>query len=455
MTESTPNTAFSPHASLAALGNYLQQCQLLAPIQAQVQIAQKTIKYTPFDKLRQVFLLLLTGAHHMIQINTQVRADPALCQAFGKEGGAEQSVVQDTLDACTQDNVRQMQQAVQTILHTHSRAYRHDYQKQFQLLDVDLSGRVCGKEAQDATKGYFSDAKGATGRQEGRVYASWYEEIVSVRLFPGNTTTAAAVQPLLADVQETLQLTPWQRSRTIIRLDAGGGTTQEINACLEAGYQFHGKDISTPRAKNLAESVTTWYADPHRPGRQVGLVTQPSQEYVRPVVRIALRWWTKKGLVRVSVLISTLCAQEVFDCIGTPEADPGDPVTVLLAYAHFYDGRGGGIETSFKQDRQSFGRRNKKRFAAQAMLLWLEALAHNVLIWSRSWLSAEVPSLATYGLLRLVRDGLAIPGRVGLDATGHLATLLLHQAHPLAAKMQQALQSLLARQKIEVCLGEI
>jgi len=54
-----------------------------------------------------------------------------------------------------------------------------------------------------------------------------------------------------------------------------------------------------------------------------------------------------------------------------------------LAHAHFYDGRGGGIECGFKQDQQGHGWRNKKRFAAQAMLLWLEALAHNVLVWAR------------------------------------------------------------------------
>jgi hypothetical protein len=35
-----------------------------------------------------------------------------------------------------------------------------------------------------------------------------------------------------------------------------------------------------------------------------------------------------------------------------------------LAHAHFYDGRGGGIETGFKQDQQGLGWRNKKRFAA-------------------------------------------------------------------------------------------
>lgn len=121
----------------------------------------------------------------------------------------------------------------------------------------------------------------------------------------------------------------------------------------------------------------------------------------------------------------------------------------------FYDLRGGGIETGFKQDQQGLGRRNKKCFAAQAMLLWLEALAHNVLIWVRGWLAPMSKRVSGYGLVRLIRDVLSIPGRITLDAEGRIRTLMLSQAHPLAGKVPNALQSLLARQNACVCLGEI
>jgi len=454
MSESTLSSPFCGHASLAAIGAYLQQIHLLAPIQENVQIKQKTLKYTPYDKLRDAFVLLLTGAHRMVEINTQLRADPGLCTAFGRSGCAEQSVVQDTLDACTDQNVSQMQQAMSAILRQHGRAYRHNYRKQWQLLDIDLSGRECGRMAEDATKGYLHK-KGAYGRQQGRVYASWYDEIVSERLFLGNTTTSAAVQPLLADAQEALQLSSQQRARTIIRLDAGGGTRAEVNAILEAGYQFHGKEFSTARAKRLAESVGVWYPDPTQAGRFVGLVTTQASAYVRPLVRIALRWLNKKGVEQVCVLLSTLSSAQILSLCGPKAAKSSDTATVLLAYAHFYDARGGGIESSFKQNQQGLGRRNKKRFAAQAMLLWLEALAHNVLIWARQWLAPVAPAIAGYGLLRLVRDAFAIPGRLCLDAKGGISMLILWRKHPLASKMQQALQQLLVRQRTRVCLGEI
>ena len=91
MFESTLSSRHCAHASLAALGAYLQHLDLLAPIKETVKIQQKTVKYTPFDKLTDAFILLLTGAHRMVEINTCLRADPALCQAFGKSGCASRS----------------------------------------------------------------------------------------------------------------------------------------------------------------------------------------------------------------------------------------------------------------------------------------------------------------------------------------------------------------------------
>jgi hypothetical protein len=172
MSESTLESQVCFHSSLAALGNYLRQINLLAPIEQQVQIAQKTVKYTPFDKICDAFVLLLTGASRLVEINTRLRADPTLGQAFGRTGCAEQSVVQETLDACTDAHVAQMQQALNTIFRKNSRAYRPNYRAQWQRLDIDLSGRVCGAAAEEATKGYFARQKSRRGRQEGRVYAS-------------------------------------------------------------------------------------------------------------------------------------------------------------------------------------------------------------------------------------------------------------------------------------------
>src|SRR5215472_8219992 len=114
MNESTTKRTkrFTGCASLAALGVKLRQLDLFGPIRKHVQIAQKTVKHTPIEKVYDAFISLLAGAHGLVEINTRLRADPALQAAFGRSRCAEQSVVQQTLDACTDENVTQMQQAL-------------------------------------------------------------------------------------------------------------------------------------------------------------------------------------------------------------------------------------------------------------------------------------------------------------------------------------------------------
>src|SRR5437764_11418865 len=131
---------FSPAASLAALGVKLSQLDLFGPIRSEVQIRQKTIKHTPVDKLYDAFISLLAGAHGPVEINTRLRSDPALQHAFGRQACAEQSVVQETLDACTAENVTQLQQALDEIYQRQSQSVQHDYHATFQVLDVAMSG---------------------------------------------------------------------------------------------------------------------------------------------------------------------------------------------------------------------------------------------------------------------------------------------------------------------------
>src|SRR5215213_1608379 len=133
------------HASLAALGVKLRRLDLFGPIRERVRIPQKTVRHTPADKLYDAFIALLAGAHGLVEINHLLRADPALQAAFGRSACAEQSVVQDTLDACTPENVAQLEAALAAIYRLHGRGYRHDYAREWQILDVDLSGLPCGK----------------------------------------------------------------------------------------------------------------------------------------------------------------------------------------------------------------------------------------------------------------------------------------------------------------------
>src|SRR5213080_194412 len=135
MNESTTLTTkqFTGCASLAALGVKLRDLKLFEQIEQEVHIAQKTIKDRPSDKLYDAFISILAGAHGLVELNTRLRADVGLQRAFGRSRCAEQSVGQDTLNACTGENVEQMEQAMESIYRQHSQGYQHDYQASFQI----------------------------------------------------------------------------------------------------------------------------------------------------------------------------------------------------------------------------------------------------------------------------------------------------------------------------------
>ena len=453
----TTTTTFTPCASLAALGCHLRQIKLFDPVRAGVRIAQKTITHSPTDKLYDAFITILAGAHGIVEVNTRLRSDVALQQAFGRSTCAEQSTIQDTLNACTPDNVAQLTAAVTAIYHQYSRAYHHHYQDRRQLLDVDLSGMPCGRKADGATKGYFAKARNRRGRQLGRVLASRYGEIVTDQLFAGTSSLVTAVRPLIEAAEQVLELDGRRRKRTIVRIDAGGGSVDDINWLLARGYQIHTKDYSRQRARKLGQSVSEWFDDPEIAGRQVGWVTIPPSEYLGEVSRIALRWRKKNGQWEYAVVISSLTAREVIEESGQPCERVFDHQAVTLAYVRFYDDRGGGVETSFKDDKQGLGllKRSKKRVAAQQMLVLLGVLAHNVIVWARDWLAAHEPKLRGYGVLRLVRDLFHMSGCLVRDRRGRLIKIILNQRAPLVRGVSRSLDVLLQPTHVTVNWGQI
>jgi hypothetical protein len=447
---------FSPAASLAALGRHLRHLDLFGPIRDKVKIAQKTVKYSPLDKLNDAFISILAGAHGLVEINTRLRSDPALQAAFGRYACADQSVVQDTLNACSEEQVSQLDQALTTIYRQHSQGYRHDYNAAWQILDADLTGMPCGKKAAFASKGYFPQQRYRRGRQLGRVLASNYHEIVVDQLFNGTTYLRTALRPLITAAEQVLELDQAKRARTIVRVDAGAGSVGDINWLLSQGYVVHAKDYSGQRAQKLALSVTEWIDDPRIEGRQVGWVRTPTSAYVREVRRVAVRCRKKNGQWGIGVVISALSPEQVLELTGQSPAKLTEEAAVLLAYVYFYDARGGGVETAFKDDKQGLGitKRNKKRFEAQQMVMLLNELAHNVLIWARGWLVPHMPQLERYGLLRLVRDVWHISGFVEQDRHGQLTRIVLNQLAPLAQGLGAALQHLLAPAHVVVNLGQ-
>jgi hypothetical protein len=430
---------FSGRASLAALGLKFQSLQLWSVITTHVKIKQKDRKHKPLDKLLDCFINILAGGRGLVEINTRVRPDHALQQAFGRSACAEQSTVSDTLNACTPENVLQLRTALTLILRQHSQCYRHDYQKAWQVLDVDMTGMPAGRQGEGVTKGYFPKQPNRRGRQLGRVLATRYDEIVVDRLYDGKRQLHRSLKELLTSAEEALELTENKRKLTLLRLDGGGGEDEDVNWVLSRDYYLLVKVKSWRRAEKLAATVAEWYPDPKVRNREAGWITQP-HAYVKATRQLGLRSRKKNGQWSYHVLVFNLTDAMLFHLCERAMPERLEPLDVMLAALHAYDRRGGGVETQNKGDKQGLGlsHRNKHRFAAQEMLVLLGQLAHDVVIWTRNDLAQVDPRFRKYGIQRTVRDALQIDGRIAINAEGQIQSIVLNEKHPLTAAFQVA-----------------
>lgn len=446
---------FTACASLAALGQQFQQLDLWAVVAQHVHIKQKIRTHTPLEKLQDCLVNMLAGGHGLVEINTRLRADPALQRAFGRSSCAEQSTISDTLNACTPENVQQLREALRALIRQHSRAYHHPYRTHGQLLDIDVTGLCAGRLGEGVTKGYFAHRKNARGRQLGRVIATHYDELITERLFTGKRQLETSLLELVEATAQTLALDKNKRKNTVLRIDGGGGSDTNINALLACDYQLLVKVHNWQRARKLAATVTEWVADPKVPEREIGRVRAPHR-YVRATQQIAIRKRNAKGHWSYAVIVSNVSDACLTALNRTAPRKRFTARTRAFLIVYGYDLRGGGAETQNKSDKQGLGlaKRNKQKFASQEMLVLLAQLAHNLVIWTRDALARADSGLAPYGIQRMVRDVLHIPGLVQFDAVGKVR-ITLSEYHPLAQSVAAGFRRWLPRDDLSVNLGKI
>ena len=290
----------------------------------------------------------------------------------------------------------------------------------------------------------------------GRVVAAAYDEVVADRVYPGNLQLRDCLPHLVEATESTLGLDAAKRTRTVLRMDAGGGSFNSINYLLRRGYHVHCKDYSVKRAASLAKDVRQWTDDPRHPDRQLGWVEAGSPGYVRKVRRLVMRWRKRNGQVCHHLLLSTLAPADVMQLMGQSSELTTDTQAVAVAYARLYDGRGGAVEIELKESKQGIGltKRNKKRYAAQQMVMLLGTLAHNVVVWAKRWLVADAPKLKRYGVPRLVRDVLQVSGFLEMEGAEVIKRIVLNGASALARHCVKSLRALLKREHVSVILGE-
>ena len=450
----------TPQAPLCALGEVLRVREVFQPLHDAVDIRQKTVVYSPADKLVFVVLGMLSGAETVSEIQTKVRPDRGLLGAFGYQRCADASVIQQTLDASTEATVASLESALAEV--RLQQCQRHEVSSVGQEpihVDIDLSALPIGKRAEGAKKGYVAKKRNTYTRQLARLVCGKTQEIFSNQLYPGDTRSDAVFKTMLGKLETVLTLdTTEKRSRVRLRFDAGFGTDANINYALWRGYQLIGKMYTSRRIQKLVATVEDWVSVPTRKGvrgREAGWVKQPHR-YARRTVQVAVRTPKKDGTWSYAVLVST------------------DTTATLKDLLLEYDRRSGAPENSFSQDYQALSLRKYRKagFIAQQVLLLLAELAHNLMIWMKTWFIEAVrmpqdPSektqnahpktiemLQSRGLKRIRRDILAIPGKVCFEGK-KVVGIWINPFYPLIQHVSTATKALFQQYGILVLMDKM
>lgn len=219
-----------------------------------------------------------------------------------------------------------------------------------------------------------------------------------------------SLQKAVLGVESSFELAPQARKRTLFRLDGGSGTDENLKWLLGRGYHFLSKGFSGKRAKALAAHVTRW--DAYDGKSYLGWVT-PTFDLGSPV-EVVVKKHLHKGVWKQSYYVTTMTFPS------------------KQALMRRYDQRGGAEIEQFRSDKDGLhlSARRKQGFVAQKALILLTDLVHNLLADFQRRALVDSP-YAEWGLKRIVRDLLAIPGLLHFHA-GQLKRIDLLASHPYA-----------------------
>lgn len=226
------------------------------------------------------------------------------------------------------------------------------------------------------------------------------------------------LQQAVLAVESSFELASEARKRTLYRLDGGSGTDENLRWLLARGYQVLGKGFSGKRAKALAAHVSRW--DVYDDQSWLGWV-EPTFDLGQPI-QVVVKRRRLKGKLRHSYYVTTLSFPS------------------KRALMKRYNQRGGAEIEQFRADKSGLhlSARRKRRFVAQKALILLTDLAHNLLADFHRRALAD-SRFATWGLKRIVRDLLAVPGRLYFRS-GQLKRIELLAAHPYADELSLCLE---------------
>jgi len=281
--------ANTQHGMLVAFGEFLSQHGLIDRLM-QVPIAQKTRTFAPQTKLVEFLAGIMSGVEHLQDINDGPRPlakDSVVAGAWGQPSFAHYSGVSRTLDACDEQTVAAVAQAINEFSRPFIATAVGDLLCRGAALiyDFDLTGQAVSPTSTtypDVAFGWMNDSV-KLGYQLARVCLSPEgRDRVWLAGFhhPGDTVSAACVQELVAAAEAQSGVRPRRRPELVQqRIEAQRESIARMRRLLnqqqsklthlqQTRLTLHGKvyhaeqvrksPISRPKAAVLKQQLRGW-----------------------------------------------------------------------------------------------------------------------------------------------------------------------------------------------------
>ena len=288
---------------LVAFGEFLEQHGLIDRLM-KVPIPQRTRTFAPQTKLVEFLAGIMSGSEHLEDLNDGPRPlakDAIVARAWGQTGFAHYSSVSRTLEACTEETVASVEQAINEFSRPFIRTAVHDLLRRGEPLvyDFDLTGQAVSSTSTTypgVAFGWMNDGV-KLGYQLARVCLSPRERVWLAGFHhPGDTVSSACLQELVRAAEAQSQVRPRRRTELVPqRIEAHGVVMARTRRLVSQqqeklerlrqtqtrliGQVYHAEElqkslISRQKSARLQAQVTGWH---HRLPRLAMQIVQAEQ----------------------------------------------------------------------------------------------------------------------------------------------------------------------------------
>lgn len=152
---------------LGVLGYCLTRTHYFDTIFSEIRLPLKTVTHAPKDKLLDLLVSILAGCRSVVQVNTRIRPDLVLAQAWNRSRFAEQSSLMRTLDIFDAVGLTQLRQGSEALFRRESRTLTHNFERDWLWLDIDLTPLPISKHAEGSSKGHMGEKTQPVGSSLG------------------------------------------------------------------------------------------------------------------------------------------------------------------------------------------------------------------------------------------------------------------------------------------------